>query len=92
MQRLEALAAIRRAYIYGEDVALGDPLQRHYPSIRELADRNSLSRSIIGRAARREDWVGARRRFRVQLQQETLRARARDVVVRLQEALKQRGI
>jgi hypothetical protein len=60
-------------------------MERHYPSIRELADRHSLGRSIIGRAALREDWVGARRRFRVELQKEALRARARDVVARVQD-------
>jgi hypothetical protein len=85
MQWSPALAVIRRAYIYGEDVGPDDPLDRHYPSIRELAARHSLGRSIIGRAARRENWVGARRRFHAELQRELHRARARSAIERIRK-------
>jgi len=61
--------AIARLYVFGEVVRVRSDgsEDRSFPSIRAIADRFGLARSVVGNRALREGWVRRRERFRTEL-------------------------
>lgn len=82
---------IEKAYIYGDVLDdTGDPLHpdaRHYPSMRELAERFGVHASAIGTHSGRFGWVKRRKAFMVSLQEETDRAVAKAAALSTADAV-----
>jgi hypothetical protein len=76
--------AIERAYVFGEVVRVCDDgsQERIFPSIRAIAQRFGISRSIVGAKALRNDWVSRRFYFRAALRDATWKKQMADEVAR----------
>jgi hypothetical protein len=61
--------AIEKLYVFGEVVRVREDgsEDRSFPSIRSLAQRFGVSRSVVGEKAFRGDWTGRRYQFRTAL-------------------------
>ena len=76
--------AIERAYIFGEVLRVRDDgsEERTFPSIRAIAQRFGISRSMVGEKALRNDWVSRRFYFRAALCKATWQKQMADEVAR----------
>lgn len=76
--------AIERAYVFGEVVRVRDDgsEERTFPSIRAIAQRFGISRSMVGEKALRNDWVSRRFYFRAALRDATWKKQMADEVAR----------
>lgn len=76
--------AIEKVYVFGEVVRVrGDGSEeRTFPSIRAIAQRFGISRSIVGEKALRNDWVSRRFYFRAALGKATWQKQMADEVAR----------
>jgi hypothetical protein len=74
-------AELEEAYVRSEAVRErpDGSFERTYPSIRDLADRYGVHRTLVGRRSKRYDWLGKRAALENEVQQQTqsLRAEAR---------------
>jgi transposase-like protein len=72
-------ADIEKAYVCGEIVRQLDDgsFERNYPSIRELAKKFGVHRSLVGYHSRRHNWPSRRQDFRTQLRTEIQQIRAK---------------
>jgi hypothetical protein len=70
---------IEKAYVSGEIVRQLDDgsFERSYPSIRELAQKFGVHRSLVGYHSRRHNWPKQRRDYQDQLKVEMRRAQAK---------------
>jgi len=57
--------AIEKLYVFGEGVRVREDgsEERTFPTIRAIAQRFGISRSVVGEKAFRDDWVGRRFEF-----------------------------
>lgn len=81
--------AIEKEYITGEVVRQLDDgsFERKFPSIRDLADKFGVHRSLIGYHSRRHNWPTRRQEFRLQLQTEIQQLRAKARALSTQDGL-----
>jgi hypothetical protein len=65
--------AIERLYVFGVVVCTrGDGSEvRSFPTIRQLADKLGIARSVVGRRASRHEWAARRGRFQVEFRAAT---------------------
>jgi len=56
---------IEKLYVFGEVLGFRDDgtVVRHYPSIRELCRRLSITRSVLANRSKRDGWAASRARF-----------------------------
>lgn len=65
--------AIENAYVFGEVARVREDgsEERTFPSIRAIAQRFGISRSVVGQKALRSDWVTRRYEFRAAVRKAT---------------------
>lgn len=82
-------AEIEKAYISGEIMRqLEDgSFERHYPSIRELATKFGVQRSLVGYHSRRHNWPARRAEFQKDLRTEIQQIRAKARALSIEEAM-----
>jgi len=75
---------IGNIYIFGEVVRVREDgsEERTFPSIRAIAQRLGISRSVVGQKALRHDWVSRRFQFRAALSNATWQKQMADEVAR----------
>lgn len=80
---------IEKAYVCGEIVRqLEDgSFERSYPSIRDLAKKYGVHRSLIGYHSRRHNWPARRQNFRTQLRTEIQQIRAKARALSTEDAV-----
>lgn len=80
---------IEKAYITGEIVRQLDDgsFERTYPSIRDLAEKFGVQRSLIGYHSRRHNWPARRIDFQNELRTEIHQIRAKARALSLDEAM-----
>jgi len=76
--------AIEKAYVFGEVVRVRSDgsEERTFPTIRAIAQRFGISRSVVGAKALRDDWVSRRFYFRAALRDATWKKQMADEVAR----------
>lgn len=76
--------AIEKVYVFGDVVRVRDDgsEERTFPSIRAIAQRFGICRSIVGEKAFRNDWVSRRFYFRAALRDATWKKQMADEVAR----------
>ena len=64
---------IEKLYVFGEVVRVREDgsEERTFPTIRAVAQRFGISRSVVGERALRDDWVSRRFQFRAALRSAT---------------------
>lgn len=80
---------IEKAYVCGEIVRQLDDgsFERSYPSIRDLAKKYGVHRSLIGYHSRRHNWPARRQDFRTQLRTEIQQIRAKARALSTEDAV-----
>lgn len=80
---------IEKAYVCGEIVRQLDDgsFERNYPSIRELAKKFGVHRSLVGYHSRRHNWPSRRQDFRTQLRTEIQQIRAKARALSTEDAV-----
>jgi hypothetical protein len=80
---------IEKEYICGEIMRqLEDgSFERHYPSIRDLAEKFSVQRTLVGYHSRRHNWPARREEFRNELRTEIQQMRAKARALTIEEAM-----
>src|SRR5437762_13683540 len=75
---------IEKAYVFGDVVRVRDDgsEERRFPTIRTIAQRFGISRSLVGEKALRNDWVSRRSYFRAALRDATWKQQMADEVTR----------
>lgn len=76
--------AIEKVYVFGDVVRVREDgfEERKFPTIRAIAQRFGISRSVVGEKALRDDWVSRRFQFRAALRSATWQKQMADEVAR----------